>query len=329
MKNLDDILKEYLSKRDDGGAHFNINSYDDLQHFESFLMETGYIHQFDKQKLNELFGNSKISKTITKSLSYIKSKLMPLWNKLVYLVRTSYSSIKSNFISKCGRIENEIKNYDLQEDFEIALPKVTPPKMEEFNNISGEISSISDQKQDVSEGAKEALKGYYNEFLTCEYLLAMNSGAEPLTEGKIVSLLYPPDKSKAVYVKNLSAQNIIYIKTKCLEKLTLLADLLGGVDSSKFKEVNQSIQIASRDMANYLTKSIEKSGAYIYDIFAKGEEEKFISVSDIVLKGRRNEEFFEDAYSLKVYETKKIDVASRTFSTIAEELCDEIGRAHV
>ena len=58
MKSLNDILKEYFSKRDDGGAYFNIKSYDDLEHFESFLMETGYIHQFDKQKLNELFEKS-------------------------------------------------------------------------------------------------------------------------------------------------------------------------------------------------------------------------------------------------------------------------------
>jgi hypothetical protein len=65
MKTLGDILNEYFSKRNDGGAHFNIKSYDDLEHFESFLFESGYINNFDRTKLNELLESSNIPYIVT------------------------------------------------------------------------------------------------------------------------------------------------------------------------------------------------------------------------------------------------------------------------
>ena len=65
MKTLGDILNEFFLKREDGGANFNIKSYDDLEHFESFLFESGYINNFDRTKLNKLLESSNIPYIVT------------------------------------------------------------------------------------------------------------------------------------------------------------------------------------------------------------------------------------------------------------------------
>jgi len=55
MLTFDFILSEYFSHRPDGGVNFNIKNLDDLNQFESFLIQNDYLKYFDRVKLNELF----------------------------------------------------------------------------------------------------------------------------------------------------------------------------------------------------------------------------------------------------------------------------------
>lgn len=55
MLTFDSILLEYFAERPDGGIHFDVTNFDDLNQFESFLIKNDYLKHFDRVKLNELF----------------------------------------------------------------------------------------------------------------------------------------------------------------------------------------------------------------------------------------------------------------------------------
>lgn len=55
MLTFDSILLEYFADRPDGGIHFDVKNFDDLNQFESFLIKNDYLKHFDRVKLNELF----------------------------------------------------------------------------------------------------------------------------------------------------------------------------------------------------------------------------------------------------------------------------------
>jgi len=57
MLTFDSILLEYFVNRLDGGVHFDITNFDDLNQFESFLIKRDYLKHFDHVKLNELLEN--------------------------------------------------------------------------------------------------------------------------------------------------------------------------------------------------------------------------------------------------------------------------------
>jgi hypothetical protein len=318
MKNLDRILLEYFTKREDGGANFNSKSYDDLQHFETFLIECGYIHSFDRAKLNELFGSSTLSKTISTGVGKVTSKLKSFWRKILDIVKSGYSQIVRRFHSECGRIESDIKNYDLGEEILIPLPRVTEPNLSEFsdavNNVTSLQSGVAPEGEAEIGEAKEgatAFKGYYNEYLTCEYILAMDSGK--LNED--FSLLHGVSPDPTVRLTDPNRTTTQFIRSKSREYYQKLKEVCGD----EFDDTNRVVNLGSKQMADYLIDAAKKSGAFIYDIQAVGEDKE--GVADILVKMTRTEGDFSNAYSLKISEGKNINLANRTFGTQVEQLC--------
>lgn len=72
MLTFDSILLEYFADRPDGGIHFDVKNFDDLNQFESFLIKNDYLKHFDRVKLNELFTEQEQS--TQDIVSYVTSR---------------------------------------------------------------------------------------------------------------------------------------------------------------------------------------------------------------------------------------------------------------
>lgn len=354
MKSLNDILLEYFSKRNDGGANFSIKSYDDLEHFDAFLIETGYDKYFDRKKLNELFGLSKVKDV---GIELLK-KFSSLWNKFFNLIKNGYRTIVSQFKSKCNSIPNIVNNQDLEKEFIIPFPKIAEPRLSEYHKIINDVENLKkpESESELNEGGREsALKGYYNEYYTSALIALKDKNVKSanvqLLEFKGNSKVYASDVLNesteqlfpAVKLNNPNGPHINQLFLKSNEHFRNIEALFKDKNPNlEFENFITEVKNGSNEMANYIVEKINNAPASgtIVDIIYVGESDKFSTNADIRLKVIRNIDTtingFEDIlykgkdvevdneylsdFSLKLYQKSNITVASNTVFTVLGEL---------
>jgi hypothetical protein len=316
MITTDKILKEYFYRRDDGGAFFNVNNYDDLHQFESFLIESGYINQIDRNKLNELFGSTTIGKT--------GSFLQSIWDRITNVVKSGYRQIVSKFKARLGVVEQTIGSHDLEDVFYVTIPTIDEPNIGEFQKLTQDLSNSTGEEKPVTEGAEEATKGYYNEALTCEFIIRKNKTPVKvkIISESIMNEVERDDEMVVVQLENERSSEIQKIRTRVLKNEQDLKTKTG----KKFDELKRLITIASQDMADHLINSVGISGGVITEILLVGGEEIYKGVehkADIKLKIRKGGKESINAYSLKMYSNKNVVLANLGIQSVIEKLIDD------
>ena len=171
----------------------------------------------------------------------------------------------------------------------------------------------------VNEGAIEAIRGNYNEALTVKYVIEKNDApidivlTENLDENYVVKVVQL-DTDGRRYIPEV--ENVVKDWDK---KLRVAA-------GSKYEEIRSVISLASNDMSSYIINSVGKNKGNILQIFLdnksflQGAEFK----ADIRLKVRKTSgEEVLDAYSLKMYQTKNVNLANSTKASLVRNLCGD------
>jgi len=196
--------------------------------------------------------------------------------------------ILKNITQKLKRVWTEVKGY-VSTLFKKALDKLMPgqktiikiPALKTENRIE-----YMNLKSLLSEGAVEAIKGNYNEALTCQYLYNNDGSA-----GVEITAEYKPVKSEIDGI------------VKKWDN-----DLKNAV--TNYKEVRSIIDRGSKDMTKYLIgTTIQQDsliiGAYLDNLsFQGGVEFK----ADIMVAVMKEGKKVLDAYSLKLYSTKSVNL---------------------
>jgi len=171
----------------------------------------------------------------------------------------------------------------------------------------------------VNEGAIEAIRGNYNEALTVKYVIEKNDA--PID----IVLTENLDENYVVKVVQLDTDGRRYIPE--VENVVKDWDKkLRAAAGSKYEEIRSVISLASNDMSSYIINSVGKNKGNILQIFLdnksflQGAEFK----ADIRLKVRKTSgEEVLDAYSLKMYQTKNVNLANSTKASLVRNLCGD------
>ena len=323
MITLDEMLGEYFSTRDDGGCHFDLRNEQDFYHFESFLIDKGYSEHFDKKKLQEIYN--------LKSEDF-SSDIENVWKKVKRLVTSGMEVVTRKFSNYSDSIRGSIGDKELDQTFEITIPYIEEPNIIEVSKlITREISpesEISDEPrnntdddqssveaipdgdvENIKEGAVEAIKGYYNESLTCLNIIKKHGHSIN------VNLLYESpsvEKNDEMIVVNLNNPNGGSVK-KIIDEVNRYNLLLKQLSGKKYEELLSIIQIASDNMSDHLINEVGLSGGVIREVILTGKTEISKGVShkaDIRLKITKNSVQSYKAYSLKMYSSKSLNLAN-------------------
>lgn len=236
----------------------------------------------------------------------IKESLM---TKVTDLLKNTWNKVKSYFKNTVNSlITNGMSDLSVGEETEITIPA----------SISKDKSGL-ESPQSVDEGALEAIRGNYNEALTVKYVIEKNNTpvdivlTESLNEGMVVKVV------------QLDADGKRYIP----EVESVVKDWDGKLRKaagSKYEEIRSVISLASNDMASYIINSVGKNNGNILQIFLdnksflQGAEFK----ADIRLKVKKSSgDEVLDAYSLKMYQTKNVNLANTTVKSLIKHLCGE------
>ena len=336
MITLDEMLGEYFSTRDDGGCHFDLRNEQDFYHFESFLIDKGYSEHFDKKKLQEIYNLTSED---------FSSDIKNVWEKVKRLVTSGMEVVTRKFSNYSDRIRGSIGDKELDQTFEITIPYIEEPNIIDFSKlITPEISpesEISDEPrnntdddqssveaipdgdvENIKEGAVEAIKGYYNESLTCLNIIKKHGHSIN------VNLLYESpsvEKNDEMIVVNLDNPNGGSVK-KIIDEVNRYNLLLKQVSGKKYEELLSIIQIASDNMSDHLINEVGLSGGVIREVILTGKTEISKGVShkaDIRLKITKNSIQSYKAYSLKMYSSKTLNLANLGGRGAVGKLTDE------
>jgi hypothetical protein len=186
-------------------------------------------------------------------------------------------------------------------------------------SIAKEKSGIESSTDLQKEGAIEAIRGNYNEALTVKYVIEKNDS--PID----VVLTEHIDENYVIKVVQLDAEGKRYIPE--LESIVNDWDKkLRVAAGSKYEEVKAVISLASHDMSSYIINAVGKNKGNILEIFLdnksflQGAEFK----ADIRLRVKKvsGEEILK-AYSLKMYQTKNVNLANSTKTSLVRNLCGD------
>jgi hypothetical protein len=220
-------------------------------------------------------------------------------------MKKSWNKVKSYFKNVVsGLIDNGMSDLQIGQETDIIIP------------ASSGIESSTDLQK---EGAIEAIRGNYNEALTVKYVIEKNDS--PID----VVLTEHIDENYVIKVVQLDAEGKRYIPE--LESIVNDWDKkLRVAAGSKYEEVKAVISLASHDMSSYIINAVGKNKGNILEIFLdnksflQGAEFK----ADIRLRVKKvsGEEILK-AYSLKMYQTKNVNLANSTKTSLVRNLCGD------
>jgi hypothetical protein len=321
MITTDKILKEYFYRRDDGGAFFDMENYDDLHHFETFLLNSGYINDVDKEQLNELFGTAQMSGAIEKGSGFIKSKLSGLWRKISDIVKKGYRLIVSKFKRYVDSIGTTIENHDVDDVFYVVIPSIEEPNLKDFEQANQEVQSAGKEGGlDEITSSETALKGYYNEALTAFYVVKKNKTpvkVKMLSESVISENVETDDEMIVVQLENEKSAEVVNI----YDEVTRIDSQLQKASGTEYKTIKSEIEMASRDMADYLINTVGSDGGVILEVYLTGKKEMGISKADIRLKIKKGAKQCFRAWSLKMYQDRKVTLLNTSLRAVIESIC--------
>ena len=153
----------------------------------------------------------------------------------------------------------------------------------------------------LNEGALQAIKGNYNEALTCQYLYK-NDGKE----GVEITTKYKPIKSEV--------DNIVKEWDEKLKNAV-----------SNYSAAKKIIDTGSKDMARYLIGSVINEdaiiiGAYLDNLAFQGGVAFKADIKVAIMKEGKQR---LDAYSLKLYSGKSVSLANSSPVSLARHLAGE------
>ena len=250
-----------------------------------------------------LVGEQIYDETRGQSIITINESLL---SSIVDFMKKSWNKVKSYFKSTVsGLIDNGMSDLKTGEETDIIIPA----------SIAKEKSGIESPTDLQKEGAIEAIRGNYNEALTVKYVIEKNDTPIDivLSENYVLKVVQLNDEGKR-YIPEV--ENIVNDWDK---KLRVVA-------GSKYEEVKLVISLASNDMSSYIINSVGENRGNILQIFLdnksflQGAEFK----ADIRLKVRKlsGEEVLK-AYSLKMYQTKNVNLANSTKVSLVRNLCGD------
>lgn len=232
-----------------------------------------------------------------------------LLSKITGFFKKTWEKVKSYFRSVINiLITNSMSDLEPGEETEITIP----------SSINKDKSGI-ESPNPVSEGALEAIRGNYNEALTVKYVIQKNETpidivlTEDINENYVTKVVQLNDEGKR-YIPEVESVVNIWDKK--------LRDVAG----TKYEEIRSVISLASNDMSSYIINSVGKNRGNILQIFLdnksflQGAEFK----ADIRLKVKKSSgEEVLDAYSLKMYQTKNVNLSNSTKASLIRNLCGE------
>jgi len=232
-----------------------------------------------------------------------------LLSKITGFFKKTWEKVKSYFRSVINiLITNSMSDLEPGEETEITIP----------SSINKDKSGI-ESPNPVSEGALEAIRGNYNEALTVKYVIQKNETpidivlTEDINENYVTKVVQLNDEGKR-YIPEVESVVNIWDKK--------LRDVAG----TKYEEIRSVISLASNDMSSYIINSVGKNRGNILQIFLdnksflQGAEFK----ADIRLKVKKSSgEEVLDAYSLKMYKTKIVNLSNSTKVSLIRNLCGE------
>lgn len=229
-----------------------------------------------------------------------------LLSNVVDIIKKSWNKVKSYFknIIK-GLIDNGMADLKVGEETDIVIPA----------SIAKEKSGMESPNAVQNEGAIEAIRGNYNEALTVKYVIEKNEQAIQIVLNESTAFtVVKLDETGKRYVPEVEA----VVKD--------WDDKLKKAAGSKYEEVRSVISLASNDMASYIVNSVGRNSGNILQIFLdnksflQGAEFK----ADIRLKVRKSSGKEEiEAYSLKMYQTKQVNLANTTKNSLIKHLCGD------
>ena len=250
-----------------------------------------------------LVGEQIYDETRGQSIITINESLL---SSIVDFMKKSWNKVKSYFKNiVSGLIDNGMSDLKTGEETNIIIP----------SSIAKEKSGIESTTDLQKEGAIEAIRGNYNEALTVKYVIEKNDTPIDivLSENYVLKVVQLDDNGKR-YIPEV--ENTVNDWDK---KLRVAA-------GSKYEEVKSVISLASNDMASYIINSVGENKGNILQIFLdnksflQGAEFK----ADIRLRVRKlsGEEILK-AYSLKMYQTKNVNLANSTKISLVRNLCGD------
>ena len=274
ITDLKKIVNEWAYRVDDGKANPSKSTH--LYHLSEILIE----NKWPNEVIDEFLDNVKYNENILDEVKFLKnivSKLKRVWTSL----KSKIKSLLSKKLKRLGPGQETI---------------VTIPGLKNENRI--EYMNLKDL---LNEGALQAIKGNYNEALTCQYLYK-NDGKK----GVEITNKYKPVKSQV--------DNIV----KKWDK-----DLKNAV--SNYSAAKKIIDTGSRDMARYLIGSVINEdaiiiGAYLDNLAYQGGVEFKADIQVAIMKEGKER---LDAYSLKLYSGKSVGLANTSPIGLARHLAGD------
>tara|TARA_R110002020_G_scaffold10269_4_gene39557 strand:- start:842 stop:2182 length:1341 start_codon:yes stop_codon:yes gene_type:complete len=269
IPNLNKILKEWSYR-------VGVIKPRDKKHvyqLEKILTEEGWSYEVIHGLIKNLTSGKKILDEV-KFLKNIVSKLKRVWTSLK-------GKIKSLFSKK-------LKNLGPGEETVIKIPGLKTENKIEYMNL----------KDLINEGALQAIKGNYNEALTCQYIYGKDG-----SKGVGISPKYKTYKSEV--------DNIV-------KKWD--TDLKNAV--TNYSSAKSIIERGSVDMARYLIGTVLNEdaiiiGVYLDNLAFQGGVEFKADIQVAVMKEGKER---LDAYSLKLYSGKSVGLANTSPKRLAGHL---------
>jgi hypothetical protein len=271
---LNNILVEWSYRVSNGTP--NPSNEEHLLILRDIILEKG-INEKDVNSFIYRIKNGRVVLGEAKFLKNIVSKLKRVWTSLK-------SKIKSLFSKK-------LKGLGPGQETIITIPGLKTENRIEYMNL----------KDLLNEGALQAIKGNYNEALTCQYIYK-NDGKK----GVGITKKYKPIKSQVDGV---------------VKKWD--TDLKNAV--SNYAAAKKIIETGSKDMARYLIGSVINEdaiiiGAYLDNLAFQGGVEFKADIQVAIMKEGKQR---LDAYSLKLYSGKSVGLANSSPVGLARHLAGE------
>jgi hypothetical protein len=266
---IDDILTEWSYKLENGTP--DVKNKKHLRILEQVLFKMGFNAKEIIPGLDKLEGRS--------------SKAFIVNDGIIDKIKRVWTSIKG----KIKSLFSKVKNLNPGEETIITIPALKTEHKIEYMN----------QKALLNEGALAAIKGNYNEALTCQYVLDQ--------DGKKGVEITPK------YNKYRSQINTTVSKWD--------QDLKNAA-GTKYAAAKKIIETGSKDMAKYLIGSVINEDAIIIGIYLdnlafQGGVEFKADIQVAVMKEGKER---LDAYSLKLYSGKSVGLANTSPKGLAGHL---------